>query len=150
MRACSFPDDFVLEILLPENPVQHHSQIMTRGRVAMQIQAAGGFEDAMQFHQARRHHRQIRHHRGIPQQIMQGIHHLHHGGLRAVVHKFRVGLRGVRPIPGVGEGVKLRLARLARSLAEQDVVIRVGIERGVQVNKVNAGVRKNLSCRAAT
>jgi hypothetical protein len=47
-------------------------------------------------------------------------------------------------IPGVREGVELRLARLAGSLAEQDVVIRIGIERRVEINKVNAGVGKNL------
>ena len=57
------------------------------------------------------------------------MHHLHDGGVRAVVHKLGEGLRGVRTIPGVGEGVKLRLARLAGSLAEQDVVIRIGIQR---------------------
>ncbi len=47
-------------------------------------------------------------------------------------------------IPGVGEGVKLRLARLARSLAEQDIVIRIGIERRVEINEINAGVGKNF------
>ena len=55
-----------------------------------------------------------------------------------------VGLRGVRPIPSVREGVKLRLARLAGSLAEQDIVIRTGIERRVEINEINAGVGKHL------
>ena len=117
---------------------------MARGRVAMEIQAAGGFEDAMQFHQTRRHHRQIRHHRGIFQELVQRLHHFHDGGVRAGVHKLGVGLRGVRPVPGVREGVELRLAGLAGSLAEQDVVIRIGIERRVEINQVNARVRKNL------
>jgi len=61
-----------------------------------------------------------------------------------VVHKLGVGLRGVRPVPGVGEGVELRLAGLAGRLAEQDVVIRIGIERRIEINEVNAGVGKNL------
>ena len=34
--------------------------------------------------------------------------------------------------------------RLAGSLAEQDVVIRIGIERRVEIDKVNAGVGKHL------
>ena len=34
--------------------------------------------------------------------------------------------------------------RLAGSLAEQDVVIRIGIERRVEIDKVNAGVGKKL------
>ena len=74
---------------------------------------------------------------------MQRIHHFHDGCDRAVVHKFAVGLRGVRPIPSVREGVKLRLARLTRGLAEQDIVIRIGIERRVEINEVNARVWKN-------
>jgi hypothetical protein len=51
---------------------------------------------------------------------------------------------GARPIPGVGEGVELRLAGLAGRLAEQDVVIRIGIERRVEIDEVNAGVGKKL------
>ena len=31
-----------------------------------------------------------------------------------------------------------------RSLAEQDVVIRIGIERRVEINQINARVRKKL------
>ena len=117
---------------------------MARRRVAMQIQAAGGFEDAMQFHQARSHHRQIRHHRRIFEERMQRLHHFHDGGVRAVVHKLGVGLRGIRPIPGVGEGMELRLTRLAGRFAEEDVVIGVGIERRVEINEVNARVGKKL------
>ena len=75
---------------------------------------------------------------------MQRLHHFHDGGVRAGIHKLGVGLRGVRPIPSVREGVKLRLTRLAGSLPEQDIVIRIGIERRIQINEVNAGVRKNL------
>ena len=116
---------------------------MARRRVAMEIKAAGGFEDSMQFHQTRSHHGQIRHHRGISEEIMQRLHHFHDGGVRAVVQEFGEGLGGVGPIPGVGEGVELSLAGLARSLAEQDVVIRIGIERRVEINEVHAGVGKN-------
>jgi hypothetical protein len=58
--------------------------------------------------------------------------------------KLGAALRGVRPIPSVRESVELRPARLAGSLAEQDVVIRIGIKRRVEINEVNAGVRKNL------
>ena len=45
----------------------------------------------------------------------------------------------------MGDGaVELRLAGLAGSFAEQDVVVRVGIERRVEINEVNAGVGKFL------
>ena len=144
MRARSFPNDFILKIHRSKNPIQQHPQIMTRRWVAMEIEASGRFEDAMQFDQTRRHHRQIRHHRRGPQKAVQGLHHVHNGGVRTCVNKIVKGLGGVGPIPGVGEGVKLRLARLAGGLAEQHIVIRVGIERRVEINQINAGVGKNL------
>ena len=66
-------------------------------------------------------------------------------------------LEGVRPIPGVRESVELRRAGFAGSLAEQDIVIRVGIKRRafaatewlrprrrVEINQVNALVGKFL------
>ena len=72
-------------------------------------------------------------------------------------YKSSVGLRGVGPIPGVGEGVKLGLAGLAGSLAEKDVVIGVGIEGRLEINEVNAGLGKkspwcaaNSDCRQTT
>ena len=43
-----------------------------------------------------------------------------------------------------GEDVELRLAGFAGRFAEQDVLIRVGIERRVEINAVNAGVGKFL------
>jgi len=46
-------------------------------------------------------------------------------------------------LPGSAWG-KLRLAGLAGGLAEEDVVIRIGIERRVEIDEVNAGVGKNL------
>jgi hypothetical protein len=40
--------------------------------------------------------------------------------------------------------MELRLAGFAGSFAEQDIVIRVGIERRVEINEVNAGVGKKF------
>ena len=98
----------------------------------------------MQFHQARSHHRQVSHHRRIFEERVQRFHHFHGGSVRAVVHKLAVGVRRVRPIPSVGEGMELRLTRLAGRFAKEDVVIRIGIERRVEVFQINAGVRKNF------
>ena len=110
----------------------------------MEIEAAAGFEDAVEFHQARGHHRQIRHHRGGPEEAVEGLHHLHNGRVGAMIHKVGISLRGVGPIPGVGEGVELRLAGFAGRLAEEHVVIGVGIERRVEINEVHAGIGKHL------
>ena len=51
-----------------------------------------------------------------------------------------VKLGGVGPGPGGGEGMELGLAGLAGGFAKEDVVIGVGIERGVEVFEVNGGV----------
>ncbi len=144
VREGALPNDLIKKSLCAENSIEHQFEIVTGGRIAMEIKAAGGFEDAMQFDQARSHHGQIRHHGGISEKIMERIHHFHDGGVWAIVHKLGVGLRGVGPIPGVGEGVELRLAGFTGSLAEEDVVIGIGVERRVEVNEVNAGVRKKL------
>jgi hypothetical protein len=60
------------------------------------------------------------------------------------------GLGGVGPSPGVGEGVELRLTRFTGSFTEQDVVIRVGIERWIEINEVNTLVRKFLGIAQPT
>lgn len=61
-----------------------------------------------------------------------------------MIQKLGVGLRGVRPVLGVREGAELRLAGLAGRLAEQDVLIRIGIERRGEINEVNVDVWKKL------
>lgn len=55
-----------------------------------------------------------------------------------------VGLGGVGPAPGVGKGVELRLAHLAARLAEEDVVVGVGVKGRVEVNQIDAGVGEFL------
>ena len=113
---------------------------MRRRWVAVQVNAAGGFEDAMEFDEARGHHGEVSHHWGVFEEAVEGFHHLGHGDIGAGVNELIVKLGGVGPGPGVGEGVELGLAGLAGGLAEEDVVIGVGVERRVEVFEVNAGV----------
>src|SRR5947208_3254148 len=98
---------------------------MTRRRIAMQIKAAGWFENAMEFDETRGHHREIGHHRRVFEEALKGFHHLDHSDVRAVVYKLVIGVGGVGPAPGVGEGVELCLAYLSARLAKEDVVIGV-------------------------
>jgi len=53
------PDDFVQKIAPPEDSVRHPSQQIIRCRVAMQIDAARGFENAAHLKQTHRHVYQI-------------------------------------------------------------------------------------------
>ncbi len=54
--------------------------------------------------------------------------------------KLMIGVGGVGPAPGVDEGVELRLAYFAAGLAEEDVVIGVGVEGRLEVDQIDAGV----------
>ena len=49
-----------------------------------------------------------------------------------------ISLGGVGPAPGVGGGVKLRLTHFAARLAEEDVVVGVGIKGRVEIDEIDA------------
>ena len=51
-------------------------------------------------------------------------------------------LGGVGPAPRVGEGVKLRLAYFAARFSKQDVLIGVRVKWRIEINKIDAAVRK--------
>src|SRR5438876_12371376 len=120
---------------------------MTRGWVAMQIQAAGRVEDAMKFDEARRHHREIRHHRRMFQEAVERFHQLDDRDVRAVIDELVIRVGGIGPAPGIGEGVELRLAYLSAWLAKENVVIGVRVKRRIEINEIVAGVRKFLPIR---
>ena len=131
----------------------------------MEVERAGGFEEAMQFEQAISHHREIGHHVVLAQKATQGLHHLRHVGVRLVQEfvKFALGL--LVPMPGVLEGFNLRLAVIGSSgresaltrfflertdvrchgRFEEQIVVALGIERRVEINEVNGFVRKMLA-----
>jgi hypothetical protein len=47
--AGTFPNHLIPELFLPEYPIQHKLEVMTRRRVTMQVKAAGGLEDPVQL-----------------------------------------------------------------------------------------------------
>lgn len=98
----------------------------------------------MQFNEAWGHHGQVRHHGRLAKEHVQSLHQVNDRGVLAVIAKSREGLRGVGPFPSVCEGVKLRFTGLAGSLFKEHVIVLVGIEGGIEVNQVNAGVGKRL------
>src|SRR3990170_3391671 len=57
----SLPGDLIAEVPCPEHRVQHNLQIMAHGRVAVEVERAGGFEDAVELQQAGRHHYEVGH-----------------------------------------------------------------------------------------
>ena len=92
----------------------------------------------MQFQQAHRHHGEIGHHVVLFQKGANGAQHF--GGFSvAAVHDFVKGLFAMRgPVPGVLERLDLRLRLLAGRRLEQHVIGRVGIERRVEIDQIDA------------
>src|SRR6185312_7837201 len=62
VRTGPLPYDLIEEILRPEYCIKQHLQIMTCGRVTVQIQASRGLQHTMQLDNPGRHHGEIRHH----------------------------------------------------------------------------------------
>src|SRR5947207_1544642 len=56
-----------------------------------------------------------------------------------------IGFSRVGPAPGIGKGVELRLTDLSTGFAEKNVVIRVREERRIEIDEIDALVRKFLS-----
>jgi hypothetical protein len=59
-----------------------------------------------------------------------------------VVDEVVIGVGGIGPAPGVGEGVELCLAYRAAWLAKENVVIRVRVKWRIEINKIDTRIRK--------
>src|ERR1035441_9518818 len=59
--TCAFPDDFTPEIIFSHDRIAQQLEVMGGGGVAVEVERAGGFEDAAQFDEARGHHREVGH-----------------------------------------------------------------------------------------
>ena len=113
---------------------------MAGSRVAVEVEAAGGLEDAAQLHQAGSHHHQVGHHGVAADELAEGGYHVLHRRWRPRVQDdvlLEGAFRFQRPLPGVGESLNLGWGVLAGLLSEQHVVGGVGVEGRVQVHQVN-------------
>jgi hypothetical protein len=145
VRVGSLPDDLVPEVAGPEHPVQQQLQIVARGRVAVQIQAAGRFQHAVELDQPRRHHREIRHHVVLTEKLLHRAEQVGDVGIAARHHLVK-GLRGFRAIvPAILERLDLAVRGRALGRLEEDVVVGVGVERRVEIDQVDALVRNVLA-----
>jgi hypothetical protein len=137
MSSSSFPDDFIPESILTKDCIQHNLQIVAGGWVAVEVDAAGRFEDAMEFDEADRHHHEVGHHVVAADEALHGVDHLADMLGRGLDDLGEGGFGGLVPGPGVVEGFDLGRRRLAAFLLEEDVVGAVGVERRVEVDQVD-------------
>src|SRR5579863_119920 len=111
---------------------------MTCCRVAMEIETAGWFENAMQFYKSGCHHDQIGHHLVTADKVMESFNHLCHV-IGCLCDQFlKCVLSGLIPMPGVLEGGDLGFAIGAALIFEEDIVIAIRVERRVQIDQVYA------------
>ncbi len=141
VRRSAFPGDFVAEPVGAENAVEQQLEIMARGRVAVEIEAARGPEHAMQLDQPDRHHRQIGHHVVVAEERAHRGEHVEGARPPAVHHLVKGILRRVVPVPAVFERFDLCVRFAARCSAEQDVVIGIRIERRIEIDEIDAVIR---------
>ena len=59
----ALPNDLTTELARAEDSIEQQFEVVTRYVVAMEIEAARFFQDAMQLDEARSHHREVSHHR---------------------------------------------------------------------------------------
>ena len=78
---------------------------------------------------------------------MERFHHLDHGDVRAVIDELVIRVGGVGPAPRVSERMELRLAYLAARLAKENVVIGVRVKRRIEIDKIDARLRKFFPIR---
>lgn len=99
---------------------------MARRRVTVEVKRAGVFEDAVEFFEADGHHVEVGHHLVFVDERAERSDHA--GDVAAVHYKLVIGLFGGRVlVPRVFERGDLRFGIDARLVAEQYVVIPVGI-----------------------
>jgi len=138
------PYDFVLEAFESEHRIKNHFDVVAGGGVAVEIERAGGLEDAVELDEAEGHHGEVRHHAvALPagvagEEDLERPHQVAELGRDVVAgHQLVVGGGGgLVPLPGVLERLGLGAARGPVLVLEEDVVVGLGVERGVEVDQV--------------
>ena len=59
----TLPDDFVSEIVYAKHSVHHAFEVVARGRIAVEVDAAGGCEDSVHFGESGSHEGEVCTHR---------------------------------------------------------------------------------------
>ena len=145
MAGSSFPDNFAAKMFFAKGRIQQEPQVMSGGGVAVQVQAAGGFQDAAQLDQPRGHHHQISQHIAAAQKLAKGGHHIldRRGGVRVQQDFLLKGaFRFLRPVPSIVKGADLGRGVLAGLFPEQDIVRGVGVKGRVEIDQVHRLVGK--------
>ena len=104
---------------------------------AVEVERAGGFEDAVKLEQAVGHHGEVGHHVVLAEETAERLHHLGDVGVGRVDQFVELALGLFTPMPRVFKRRDLRLALVSLGRFEEEIVVALGIERWVEVDEVN-------------
>jgi len=136
MCAAPFPDYFREVTIFSKNRIAQQLEVMGCGGVAVEVERAGGFEDAAQFDEARGHRGEVGHHVVATQKGVEGLYHV--GNFAGPLGHGVVGFLGLDvPMPGVLKGANLAGGVGAVLFMEEGVVVLGGVEGRVEINQVN-------------
>ena len=116
---------------------------MTRGRVAMEIERAGGFEHTVQFEQSVGHHCEIGHHVVVAEEFAESYHHLGHIRVLRLFEFRELALCLLAPMPAIFERGYLRVGLVSLRRFEEYGIIALGVKRRSEINKI-ARLRRNV------
>ena len=109
---------------------------MRRGRVAMQIKRAGGFENAAEFNQTGTHHGEVGHHVVHAEKSFERLHDF--ADFAGLQNQFFINaLAFLIPGPSVLESADLTRSGSSVLFLKKGVVVLRGVERRVEINEIN-------------
>ena len=82
---------------------------MARGRVAVEVEASGGLEDAVKLKEAVGHHDEVGHHVAFLEEPSEGLDHFGNVGVLLSKKFAELPFRLLSPVPGILEGGYLRV-----------------------------------------
>ena len=134
--------------IIPALPTKHRIayqlEVVARGRVAVEVEAAGGLEHALDFDDPLGHVDEVGEQAAVPEHLFQPLDQ-RHGllGQRARIQPVDIGqprqprVRLRSPFPGIDE--RLRLCAVLAALVVVDLeVVALGIERRVDIAQIDA------------
>ena len=135
MHGVALPRDFVHKVGRAEHGVHQRLKVVAGGGVAVEVDAARRLEEAFHRGEPQSHIAEVGQHAGLAEHFAQSGDGFAGGVGRRPAEVAHAGRRFLVPLPRVLEGADLRRRPSAGSdRSIKDVVVRVGVERRVEVD----------------
>ncbi len=138
LGSCALPNNFIDKVGLSKHRIQKNLKVMARGRIAVQIKRPRGLQHAVQLQKPHGHHREICHHVVFLQKRPHRPQHFRRVGIARLHHLVKSLLGRLVSVPAIAKGFDLRLALVPVRRLEKHIIIRVGIERRIEIDEIDA------------